>query len=355
MKIVFASNAGFLPEFSGGVQSSTDYLVRECRKNGHEAVVFSALFGDGPFGFAARLKLKIGRSSIATDRGLGYPVLRAWNPVSAVDEVIRRIQPDVIVAQCHGTVELGAAFEKHGIPIVVYLRNVEFDELGGDPSTLRNCRFIANSEFTKQRYAAAFGIDSIVIPPLIDRDKYAVDTERKFVTFINPVEKKGVRKFLEIAQALPNIPFLVIEGWGLTNEQLHDLNASLEGMTNVTFQRRTDDMRRVYSQTKILLVPSLWEEAWGRVASEAHCSGIPVVGSRRGGLVEAIGPGGIVLDFDASTQDWSIAVDSLWTDDDLYRAKSEAARIYAGRPEMNEVHQFSVFQSVLEAARDGAR
>ena len=61
--------------------------------------------------------------------------------------------------------------------------------------------------------------------------------------------------------------------------------------------RRHED--RSTDSTKILLAPSKWEEAWGRVASEAHCSGIPVVGSRRGGLPEAIGEGGIVLDYDA--------------------------------------------------------
>src|SRR5262249_21620774 len=61
-------------------------------------------------------------------------------------------------------------------------------------------------------------------------------------------------------------------------------------------RERTDDMRTVYCDTRILLVPSQWEdETWGRVVSEAQLSGIPVITSDRGGLPESVGPGGIVL------------------------------------------------------------
>ena len=84
-------------------------------------------------------------------------------------------------------------------------------------------------------------------------------------------------------------------------------------------------MKTVYGRTKILLAPSKWEEAWGRVASEAHCSGIPVVGSRRGGLPEAIGEGGIVLDYDAPLDDWVASIRQLWNDADHYDRLSAAA------------------------------
>ena len=38
------------------------------------------------------------------------------------------------------------------------------------------------------------------------------------------------------------------------------------------------DMRSVYAKCRILLAPSVWEEAYGRVVTEAQISGIPVVG-----------------------------------------------------------------------------
>ncbi len=350
MNILFATNNGYLPEFSGGVQSSTDYLARQTRKLGHDPAVFAALFGSGLFGLTARVKLKLGQSPVTRDLRLGYPVYRAWYPAETVADVTRLTRPDVAVTQCHGSVELAAAFRRQGVPVVVYFRNVEFNELKGDPSQLEGCSYIANSRFTQARYREAFGIESTVIPPLIERSEYAVKSRQRYVTFINPVEKKGFSKVLEIAAALPDIPFLIVEGWTLAQGQLADLSARLRHLNNVTFRRRTDDMREVYGLTKILLAPSQWEEAWGRVASEAHCSGIPVVGSARGGLPEAIGPGGTVLEHDAPASVWAGAIRDLWADESLYQMKSDAALAYSQRDDMQAEQQMKTFMSVLETA-----
>ena len=115
-------------------------------------------------------------------------------------------------------------------------------------------------------------------------------------------------------------------------------------------ESRTSDMKTVYGRTRILLAPSKWEEAWGRVASEAHCSGIPVVGSRRGGLPEAVGPGGVVLDYDAPLADWVAAVRRLWNDNQEYDRLSGLARSFAGRPELDPDRQFATFFSILDRA-----
>jgi glycosyltransferase involved in cell wall biosynthesis len=245
---------------------------------------------------------------------------------------MKRDAPDVVVAQCHGSVKIAREFQKYDIPVVLYFHNVEFDELEGNPLSLKGCLFISNSGFTRDRYRQAFGIDSIVIPPIIDRSAYEVPSTEDFVTFINPVAKKGLPIVLEIARALPDIPFLIVESWTLTDTQLADLSAQLKYLPNVTFRRRTDDMRDIYSQTKILLAPSLWEEAWGRVVSEAHCSGIPVIGSCRGGLPADIGPGGTILDPSAPISVWVKAVSDLWSDNQLYRQTAAAAKRYSERP-----------------------
>jgi glycosyltransferase involved in cell wall biosynthesis len=43
----------------------------------------------------------------------------------------------------------------------------------------------------------------------------------------------------------------------------------------------------VWKEIKVLLVPSLWYEAWGMVVVEAQLCGIPVISSNVGGLSEA--------------------------------------------------------------------
>lgn len=47
-------------------------------------------------------------------------------------------------------------------------------------------------------------------------------------------------------------------------------------------------MEEAWRDMKVLLVPSLWLEAWGIVVIEAHLRGIPVIASDSGALPEAM-------------------------------------------------------------------
>jgi glycosyltransferase involved in cell wall biosynthesis len=51
-------------------------------------------------------------------------------------------------------------------------------------------------------------------------------------------------------------------------------------------------MKQVYRRTALLLVPSLWFEAAGRVVAEAQLSGIPVLATDSGGIPEQLNGGG---------------------------------------------------------------
>ena len=351
MKVLFAGGTGYTPQFSGGVQSSTHHLVEQLRENGHEASVLAALFGDGMFGFRARAKMKLLRQRAVIDNFPGYPVVRAWFPWEAAGFAVEKLRPDVAVVQCHNSVPIGKALQAKGVPVVVYLRNVEFHELAGDLRELHSALYIANSEFTARTYKAKFDIDSTVIPPTINPAFYSTPTTGEFVTLINPYEEKGFDLAVRIAAACPEIPFLFVESWKLDDDHRARIEATIAPLRNVKLEGRTSDMKTVYGRTKILLAPSKWEEAWGRVASEAHCSGIPVVGSRRGGLPEAIGSGGVVLDYDAPLADWVAAVRRLWSDEAEYKRLSAAARQFSERPQMNPDRQFATFMGMLDSAR----
>jgi glycosyltransferase involved in cell wall biosynthesis len=350
MKVLFASGNGYPPEFGGGVQSSTHHLAEQLIEHGHEAGVLAALFGDGMFGLKARAKMKLLRQPAVMDSHPGYPVVRSWFPWDAAGFAVKKLKPDVAVVQCHKSVPLGKALQALGVPLVVYLRNVEFHELGGDLRELPSALYIANSEFTARTYAREFGIEAVVIPPTINPTQYSTPTTGQFVTFINPYEEKGFELVVRIAGACPEIPFLFVESWKLEDDHRARIEKIIASLGNVTLENRTNDMKTVYGRTRILLAPSKWEEAWGRVASEAHCSGIPVVGSRRGGLPEAIGPGGAVLDYDAPLADWVAAVRLLWNDNKEYERVSNLARSFAARPELDPDRQFVTFFSILDRA-----
>ncbi|MDW6023930.1 glycosyltransferase family 4 protein [Mesorhizobium sp. BAC0120] len=354
MRILFTTGNAYLPQIAGGAQSSTHQLATELRKHGHHPAVLCKLRGGDWTAFRARVNKRLKRKLFARDERMGYPVFRAWDPTAAT-EVAERFRPDVAVVQNGDTMKIASSLESSGIPVVLYFRNVEFDELGGNPADLRLASYISNSQFTAARYKQAFGVSSTVIPPLIDASLYRTTSSRENVTFINPYPIKGVDLAIEIARRCPDIPFSFNESWALNDEYKRTLLRRLQELPNVALYSRTYNMRSVYGKARVVLMPSKWEEAWGRVASEAQFSGIPVLGSTRGGLPESIGEGGIVLDYDAPLDDWVAALRRLWDDDACYARLSAAALRHSKRPELNPGHQFATFLEVLQLAAFGAK
>lgn len=348
MRILFTIGDTYLPQYSGGAQSSTQQLVDELTAQGHVVAVLSRLGDGGWTALSSRIKRRIGRTRFSSDRLAGHLVYRAWDPTDTT-EVVRRFRPDVAIVQNGNTIPIAKSLEANGVPVVLYFRNVEMEGLQGSPTELTGALFVANSQFTAKRHHEAFGITSTVIPPLVNPDLYRTVSTRANITFINPYPVKGLEVALAIAGRCPDIPFAFVESWGIDTALRACLDRRLADLPNVTLQARTTDMKSVYGKTRILLAPSLWEEAWGRVATEAHFSGIPVIGSRQGGLPEAIGPGGLTIDIDAPIEDWIAAVRRLWDDPAEYAKLSETALEFSQRPEMQPGYQVNLLLEVLGA------
>lgn len=354
MKILIGSAHPYLPQMRGGAQSSTHEMALALQQRGHEVCVVGGLQGKGLFGLRRRIELKLRRRSWVRDDHLGYPVLRAWFPSKVVADITRTFRPDVAMFQSRLPVELAKETEAD-VPTIIYLRNVEDSDLGGSLRELRDTSYIANSHFTAARFAQSDGISAHVIYPMIDAERYRTRSSRQNVTFINPHPHKGVDIALKVAEACPEIPFVFVKSWGLEAEDEENLQAHAARLGNITIRPPTQNMKSVYGEAKILLAPSRWEEAFGRVAAEAHLSGIPVVGSDRGGLPEAIGPGGTILPLDAPVEAWAEAVRALWSDEAHYQKVSAAALRYAARDEMNAERQVDQIEKILAAACERSR
>ena len=172
------------------------------------------------------------------------------------------------------------------------------------------------------------------------------------MTFINPVKEKGLDIALAVARRCPEIPFVFVETWPLTLYARVDLLAKLEDLPNVQLVKPEDDMRRIYGKCKILLAPSRWDEGYGRVVTEAQMSGIPVIASTRGGLPEAVGTGGVVLNPDAPIDDWVAAVQKFWHDQSYYNDQSGMALAYSNRPSIQLNNQLEAWdKTIRQAAR----
>nr|WP_255434942.1 glycosyltransferase [Paracoccus sp. MC1862] len=340
----------YLPQTMGGAQSSMHDLAGEFARRGHEVSVLGGLTKQGWVGLKSRVQRKLQRRRYSLDHGLGYPVYRAWDAGEVVADVARHMGADVVVPQSWLPIRFAQALRSVDTRVVIYLRNVEVEELGGDPRDLQGVSYVANSQFTAARWKELLGIESEVVYPLIRRENYETETTRDNVTFINPYPKKGLEIALGVAERCPEIPFVFVESWRLHPENMKQLRLRLALLPNVTLKPRTRDMKSIYGKARVVLAPSQWEEAFGRIAVEAHYSGIPVVASARGGLPEAVGPGGILMEPVAGADAWAKAVRKLWHDQVFYAEKSNAARDYSMRPEMNRTEQIDKLLEIFSGA-----
>jgi glycosyltransferase involved in cell wall biosynthesis len=311
--------------------------------------VLSKLSLRDSFGARRFLASRMRFSDVAVDRSLGYDVYRSLKPWKDLRGLTT---PKVVVIQNGNMVEMGRTFLRKGVASVAYLHGLEFDS--GPRSwpqaaeSLPFSAYIANSNYTAARFKARFGIDSTVIPPIFLSDLYRTPGEGKHVTFINPVAEKGLELALALAGLCSEIPFLFVRGWPLSARAEADLQRKLATLANVRLVDRQQNMARIYEQTRILLAPSQWDETWGRVASEAQFSGIPVLSSNTGGLPEAVGEGGILLRRDDPPELWADWLRRLWNDHALYLGKRDAALAHAARPELDIGHQMNQLIAITE-------
>jgi glycosyltransferase involved in cell wall biosynthesis len=186
------------------------------------------------------------------------------------------------------------------------------------------------------------------LPYAIDLGRVSVaERSPRYLTFVNPQATKGLYVVARIAEQLarrrPDIPVLVVEGRA-RGRALEKTGVDLSWAKNLFGMANTTDPRKFYAVTKVLLMPSLWNESFGLVAAEAMLNGIPVLASNRGALPEVVGEGGLLFDIPArytpETRDvptaeevepWVETIIRLWDDEAFYRQRSEKALSWSQR------------------------
>lgn len=172
---------------------------------------------------------------------------------------------------------------------------------------------IANSEFTAGLIDELFDVEGPIINPPIELEEYRVEYDPNgFITMVNPrAAYKGADIFLEIADEMPDEEFLLV---GPISSS--EIKSWAQQAQNVRHWEWCDDMREAYSVTKLVVVPSRWEEPFGRVPAEAMVSGIPCVVSNRGGLPDVVGETGVIVDDIESVKYWKDAINYALTNTD---------------------------------------
>jgi glycosyltransferase involved in cell wall biosynthesis len=272
--------------------------------------------------------------------------------LTLVDNLLNEFAPDQLIA-CNGHPMILDAMGRaraRGVTTAFAVRGYGYYEprYFDDVDYAFTC-----SQFLTDLYRDKVGLVSTPLEPPIDWSSVlAPEESRAFVTFVNPSPHKGLLLFARLADMLgskrPDIPILVV--------QSGHSGGSLNAIRGLDFSKYPQIMAAppvptpadYFALTRLLVVPSVWDEPFGRVAAEAMINAIPPLVSDRGSLPAVIGGdfdeggGGRVLPIpewmthatptlpsEAEVEPWYDAVCALWDDSAAYQAVAARARAIA--------------------------
>lgn len=241
-------------------------------------------------------------------------------------------------------IEIQRCAKAAGAAVAFYLANPHY----GRRETFANVDLIlTNSSATVAHYANTMGLQCHNIGLFVDPEPIvAVARQPQFVTFINPVQEKGVSLFLKLVQrahsVAPDMRFLVVESRGTLVNAMQRLGFPAELLAQITVLPQQQKMAAIYAQTRVLLMPSFWFETAGRILIEANANGIPVIAANRGGIAETLGDAGRVLPIpercmtdywhipsDEEVQPWWDELLTLWRANAYYEVQAKKAHVAA--------------------------
>lgn len=160
-------------------------------------------------------------------------------------------------------------------------------------------RYAALSRHVAGRLTAS-GVPAelVDIKPNTVRAEPCWDLPEPMVALVGRLEpEKGIGQALAAASHLPSGWSLAVAGDGSMRSQV-EATARREPRVRYLGQLPGAAVLRLMARCTATLVPSLWEEPFGRVAVESLAVGTPVVVSARGGLPEIVAgsPCGMVVD-----------------------------------------------------------
>jgi len=237
----------------------------------------------------------------------------------AIKEFIYEYKPDIVFTNFWDFVLLNF-LQKNNIKYLTFVSDHTFSThkkflVKDAMEVIENIKHVVTfSNYTKNKLKETWNKNAFLKYPTINENLYKVDTNTKeYIGLINPVQPKGVDLFVSLADNLAKYLFVALGGWN--DEYAKEYKKQCKKYPNLKYLKTTDDMKKFYSKTKILLVPSIWEESFGRVCIEAMLNGIPVITSKQGGLLEAVPYSDFNLDT-SDLQKWINLIKKL--DDEIY-------------------------------------
>ncbi len=266
-----------------------------------------------------------------------------------LDETLASFRPDIVLTYgaMAGDLRRHKRIRQSGARIAFCVFNLGYLAKG----LLDNMDAVLTpSEFLAARYRSAIGLESTPLPtPLDTSDVVCPEREPVFVTMVNPSVEKGLFFFVRLAEELakedPRIALLAIESRGTAGMVCQAGlcgGFDLRRHESVMIAEAVPHPRDIYTHARVLLAPSVVEEAAGRVVPEALVNGVVPLVSDRGGLAESCNGAGFVLPLPetyttetrkpveaAAVRPWIDVILRLAFDEPFYQAEVAKARAAA--------------------------
>jgi glycogen synthase len=282
MRILVSSHA-FAPSI-GGLETVSRLLANEFVASGHEVAVVTQTSAANGEKFPFHV---LRQPSVANLFGL-----MRWCDVYWQNNLsVRTIWPAFILRKPILITHQGSyAIRPRGLDLGLRLKH----------GIVNHTTSVAISEAV----ARCFATNSTVIPNPYDARVFTrkASSPRDDLIFVGRlVSEKGVDLLLEALAQLREgqlHPRLTIAGAGPEQSRLQDRSRELGLENQVQFvgAKAPEELAELLNRHRVLVVPSRYDEPFGVVALEGIACGCAVVGSRGGGLPEAIGPCGLTFE-----------------------------------------------------------
>lgn len=284
---------------------------------------------------------------------LMYDDFHHWTspvPENAFRWLARKSLPDVVVVRSmrsRSIRELCRYLDEMQVPwVYLVAESLAIDQLvdsGQTPATA-----IATARSHEQRLLS-LGFPTTFVPQMRIVTQTMVESTRRVVLLINPIEMLGVKTVWPLAASRPDIDFVLQESWPLSDADLDALRRKADAFPNITIRRFQTDRKKLYADACVLLAPHRVDNN-PRVVIEAHANGIPVISSDQPGLLEVVGNGGIIVPVDAETTAWTAALSEMWDDQDRYEELCSEARLHYQHPDNDVERTVELFEGALKRA-----
>lgn len=291
-KLRLLAVSGTYPPDIGGSEISFHIGLKKIRERGHEVVVVTDQRHHRD-GYLDGIRI-VGSSPDSIEENL--------------DRLNKEYGFDVLLTQLIFAPKAMLWARSHNLASMYFVRGTGIKLDLSDSGPYRPDVVVANSNYTASTVQRRFHLDAPVVYPFIERTG-CIPAQRNphYITMVNPIDIKGGKVLRHLAVTFPEKEFLAVKGWtGLRGEssdwnpRMWDLLKEAHGdsnvhppkdiqfadLANVRVLDAVDDIKEIFTKTKITLFAPFWEETFGRVALESLMCGIPLLWCDAGGVKE---------------------------------------------------------------------